>query len=170
MTFEDSYIYDETKWTLDTSKVSKCETARVKKGGQWDSSYEMCMMSKLPSSITATFEVIPEVKPLQINWNKAVFDKIEPIDDLMAAYRAPCKGDSGTGQMFLAHDNFDVRKSKTFKFVLAAVYHGRISSHKPCGAYAYNTNLKNDFESLAVSQSISNEKIYKWIRTIMSTY
>ena len=170
MSFQDSYIYDKTMWTLDTSKVTKCEKARVKQGSQWDSSYEMCMMSKLPSSQTATFEVIPEVKPLQINWNNPVFDKIEPIDDLMAAYRAPCKGDSGTGQMFLAHDNFDVRKSKTFKFVLAAVYHGRISSHKPCGAYAYNTNLKNDFESLAVSQSISNVKIYKWIRTIMNTY
>ena len=168
-TFEDAVIYDEWKWTLELSTTSKCRGFRG-----WDPSYMFCMRAKLPKSKTVTFEAKSSVSPHEINWEKPVFAKLEPIDDLMAAYRTPCKGDSGSGQMFLAHDKFGAQNSKTFKFILAAIYHGGSSRSKkspvPCGTYTYNTVADDFIESKAVSQSISSPKIYNWIRKVIKTY
>ena len=74
----------------------------------------------------------------------------------------------------MAHDKFGAQNSKTFKFILAAIYHGGSARSKkspvPCGTYTYNT-VANDFiESKAVSQSISSSKIYKWIRRVIKTH
>ena len=168
-TFEDAVIYDEWKWTLEISINSKCRSF-----SGWDPSYMLCMRAKLPKSKTVTFKAISNANPHEINWKSPVFAKIEPIDDLMAAYRTPCKGDSGSGQMFLAHDKFGAQNSKTFKFILAAIYHGGSSkskgSHVPCGSYTYNAVADDHIESKAVSQSISSPKIYNWIRRVIKTH
>ena len=173
ITFQDAVIYDEWRWTLETSIISKCSGFA---GGNWDPSYMLCMRAKLPKSKTVTFKAKPNVNPglFQINWNNPVFAKLEPIDDLMAAYRTPCEGDSGSGQMFLAYDKFGGENSKTFKFILAAIYHGGSSkskkSHVPCGSYTYNAVADDYIESKAVSQSISSPKIYNWIRRVIKTH
>ena len=168
-TFEDAVIYDEWKWTLELSIISKCRSF-----SGWDPSYMLCMRAKLPKSKTVTFKAISSVNPHEINWKNPVFAKLEPIDDLMAAYRTPCEGDSGSGQMFLAHDKFGAQNSKTFKFILAAIYHGSSAkskgSHVPCGTYTYNTVADDYIESKAVSQSISSPKIYNWIRRVIKTH
>ena len=178
ITFQDAVIYDEWRWTLETSIISKCSGFA---GGNWDPSYMLCMRAKLPKSKTVTFKAKPNVNPglFQINWNNPVFAKLEPIDDLMAAYRTPCEGDSGSGQMFLAYDKFGGQNSKTFKLILAAIYKGRTSSKFKvkgkkftlrCGAYTYDADADDYIESLAISQSISSPKIYNWIRKIIKTY
>ena len=170
-TFKDAVIYDEWEWTLETSIISKCTSRPT-----WDPSYMLCMRAKLPKSKTATFNAKSDVNPgvFQIDWNNPVFAKLEPLDDLMAAYRTPCKGDSGSGQMFLAHDKFGAQNAKTFKFILAAIYKGSsIKSKKnlvPCGSYSYNPVADDYIESKAVSQSISSPKIYNWIRKVIKTY
>ena len=168
-TFEDAVIYDEWKWTLEIAINSKCRSF-----SGWDPSYMLCMRAKLPKSKTVTFEAKSSVSPHEINWNNPVFAKLEPIDNLMAAYRTPCKGDSGSGQMFLAHDKFGAQNAKTFKFILAAIYKGSsIKSKKnliPCGSYTYNPVADDYIESKAESQSISSPKIYNWIRKVIKTY
>ena len=168
-TFEDAVIYDEWKWTLELSITSKCRSF-----SGWDPSYMLCMRAKLPKSKTVTFTAISSVNPHEINWENPVFAKLEPIDDLMAAYRTPCEGDSGSGQIFLAYDKFGGENSKTFKFILAAIYHGSSAKSKktqvPCGSYTYKADTDDYIESKATSQSISSPKIYDWIRRVIKTH
>ena len=168
-TFEDAVIYDEWKWTLEIAINSKCRSF-----SGWDPSYMLCMRAKLPKSKTVTFKAISSVNPDEINWKNPVFAKLEPIDGLMAAYRTPCEGDSGSGQMFLAYDKFDGENSKTFKFILAAIYHGSSAKSKgsqvPCGSYTYKADADDFIESKAESQSISSPKIYNWIRRVIKTH
>ena len=129
----------------------------------------MCLQTLLPKTKTVTFRAISSVEPNEINWNNPKFEEIEQMKDLMAVYRAPCKGDSGSGQIFLVYDRFGAQTSKTFWFVLAAVYHGRNkeSGGQICGEYTYNKNKDDYIKSLAISQSISNPKIYNWIKQII---
>ena len=127
----------------------------------------MCMKTKLPKSNTVTFEAISKVRPQEINWNNPKIGEIVPTDDLMGAYLAPCLGDSGSGQMFLAYDNFGTQKSEEYKFVLAAVNVGSAPGDRPCGSHRYNAR-KNKHEGHPIySHSISTPNIYNWIRKII---
>ena len=161
ITFKDAVIYDEWTWTLDTSTPSKCKSYY---GTGWeDSTYKMCMETKLPKSNTVTFEAISKTQPQEINWNKPKIGEIVPADDLMGAYISPCGGDSGSGQMFLAYDDFGTHKSKEYKFVLAAVYKGS-PKDKPCGSYRYNARKNMHDGHLPFCHRISTPNIYDWIR------
>ena len=129
----------------------------------------MCMQTILPKTKTVTFKAISSAERNGINWNNPKFEEIEQMKDLMDAYRAPCKGDSGSGQIFLAYGRFGAQTSKTLKYVLAAVYHGRNkeSGGQICGEYTCNNNKDDYIKSLAISQSISNPKISDWIKQII---
>ena len=137
----------------------------------------LCMKSKIPKPKTVTFEA---KMGDEIDWSDPVFKQLDFTEDLMAAYRVPCSGDSGSGQMFLSSYRSSIGQSRTFKFVLAAIFRGRvdvmfdgehkgkISAHKiPCGTYTYDPIAEDYIQSLAISESISNQKIYLWVRYIM---
>ena len=153
-------------WTLDTSATSKCQDSK-----DWDPSYKMCMKTKLPNTKTVTFKAKSSIQPQEINWDEPALGEIPPITPeqyyLMGAYRAPCYGDSGSGQMFLTYDKFVTQKSSTFKFVLAAVFHGKETYTGPCGTYRYNKKKKDYVDTFPVCHSISNPKIYNWIKKII---
>ena len=168
----DPRIYDEWEWTLEKTKLSKCG-----KSPDWDPSYKLCMKSKIPKPKTVTFEA---KMGDEIDWSDPVFKQLDFTEDLMAAYRVPCSGDSGSGQMFLSSYRSSIGQSRTFKFVLAAIFRGRvdvmfdgehkgkISKHKlPCGTYTYDPISEDYIQSLAISESISNQKMYLWVRYIM---
>ena len=157
---------------MEKTTPSKCEQYK-----DWDSSYMLCMKSKLPKPKTVSFE---SKMGDEIDWSNPVFKQLDFMEDLMGAYRTPCYGDSGSGQMFLSSYRSSIGQSRTFKFVLAAIYHGKvknmfyrehkgkISAHKiPCGTYTYDPIAEDYIQSLAVSESISNQKIYLWVRYIM---
>ena len=135
------------------------------------------MKSKLPKPKTVSFE---SKMGDEIDWSNPVFKQLDFMEDLMGAYRTPCYGDSGSGQMFLSSYRSSIGQSRTFKFVLAAIYHGKvknmfyrehkgkISAHKiPCGTYTYDPIAEDYIQSLSISQSISNQKIYLWVRYII---
>ena len=135
------------------------------------------MKSKIPKPKTVTFEW---KMGDEIDWSNPVFKQLDFTEDLMHAYRVPCRGDSGSGQMFLSSYRSSIGESRTFKFVLAAIYRGRlndrfygehkgkISAHKiPCGTYTYDPIAEDYIQSLAISESLSNQKIYLWVRYIM---
>ena len=159
--------------------MEKTTPSKCAKSHYWDPSYKLCMKSKIPKPKTVTFEAKTGD---EIDWSNPVFKQIDFTEDMMAAYRVPCSGDSGSGQMFLASYRASISQSRIFKFVLAAIYHGRyddinmfhgehkgkISAHKmPCGTYTYDPIAEDYIQSLAVSESISNQKIYLWVRYIM---
>ena len=159
---------------MEKTKLSKCG-----KSPDWDPSYKLCMKSKIPKPKTVTFEA---KMGDEIDWSDPVFKQIDFTEDLMAAYRVPCSGDSGSGQMFLSSYRTSIGKPRIFKFVLAAIYSGRydeinmfdgehkgkISKHKlPCGTYTYDPISEDYIQSLAISESISNQKMYLWVRYIM---
>ena len=137
----------------------------------------LCMKSKLPKPKTVSFE---SKMGDEIDWSNPVFKQLDFMEDLMGAYRTPCYGDSGSGQMFLSSYRSSIDQPRTFKFVLAAIYHGKvknmfyrehkgkISAHKiPCGTYTYDPIAKDYIQSLPISQSISNQKIHLWVRYII---
>ena len=157
---------------MEKTTPSKCEQYK-----DWDSSYMLCMKSKLPKPKTVTFQ---SKMGDEIDWSNPVFKQLDFTEDLMGAYRTPCYGDSGSGQIFLSSYRSSIGQSRTFKFVLAAIYtekvknmfdrehKGKISSHRiPCGTYTYDPDAQRYIQSLAISQSISNQKIYLWLRYII---
>ena len=131
----------------------------------------MCMQTILRKTKTVTFQAISSAERNGINWNNPKFEEIEQMKDLLDVYRAPCKGDSGSGQIFLTYDRFDAQTSKTLKFVLAAVavYHGRKKElgGQIWGKYTHSANKDDYIESLTIRQSLRNPIISNWILKII---
>ena len=58
------------------------------------------MKSKLPKPKTVSFSPFESKMGDEIDWSNPVFKQLDFMEDLMDAYRTPCYGDSGSGQMF----------------------------------------------------------------------
>ena len=104
------------------------------------------------------------------DWTTAIVEQIEKPPDHIFGYRVPCKGDSGSGQIFSTIVN-------EFRFVIAAVLAGYdhddvVDSNGklvdlPCGTYSFDVVSNKFLDSVHFSQSVRWPPIFDWIKENM---
>ena len=144
----------------------------------WDPSYMICMNSKLPTTKIVTYKQ----KSGSPDWANPQFAHHDGPSEI-ESYRVPCKGDSGSGQMFSTQYTDLQTRVKHKKFVLSAVltragsdhfyakkfFFGEKSYRLPCGAYTYSKKHGNYIQQMSISQSTTFPEIFNWIKRQITT-
>jgi len=146
--------------------------------------FMLCVHSILPKTQVIRFERKKDESGTlgEIDWEKPIFTREDPPEDMLSAYTGPCKGDSGAPSWFCVKNiNNEAR------FVVAAVHTtgaGRIYDDNKkeflgenvlCGHNIfiyphfrkYYSTEKEFVRYLGISQSITHPKIFDWLKAKM---
>ena len=119
----------------------------------WDPRYMLCLKTEFPKTKTVTFKRKKSMVGKKIDWQNPTFYDEDNDESNRNGYRVPCRGDSGSGQVFLTNIKKDIINVKDdFRYALAAVYNGDVTDEfpdpegnryiGPCGMYAWREDQK----------------------------